>query len=112
MQNKLKIIRKQNRRRKYAGNAERPRLTVFRSNKYIAAQIIDDAAGITLVGITEKSVVTKGAKSERAHTLGKELAKKALDKKIAKIIFDKGKYAYHGRVKAFAEGAREGGLVF
>lgn len=89
----------------------RPRLSVFRSNSYIYAQIIDDKSQKTLLGVSEKKE-QKGNKTERAHMLGQELAKMALTKKIKEVVFDKGRYAYHGRVKALAEGAREGGLVF
>ena len=88
----------------------RPRLSVFRSNQHIYAQIIDDAKKVTLVGVFEKE--TTGTKIERAKRLGLELAAAALSKKIKEVSFDKGSYAYHGRVKALAEGAREGGLQF
>ena len=91
----------------------RPRLTVFRSNKYIYAQIIDDKSGKTIVFVSEKEIETKGIKkTEKAKVLGQTLAQKAKKKKVDKVIFDKGNYKYHGRVKALAEGAREGGLQF
>ena len=112
MHNQQKSERKHNRRRKYYGTQDKPRLTVFRSNKFFTAQIIDDAAGKTLVGIAEDEKASKGTKSEKAKSLGQEIAKKAIAMKIKQIIFDKGRYAYHGRVKAFADGAREGGLNF
>ncbi len=109
------ILRRKNRqsriRAKIRNVSELPRLSVFRSNEYIYAQIIDDAAHKTIVGISEKKD-TKGTKTERAKALGLELAKVAKDKKVSKVVFDKGSYAYHGRVKALAEGAREGGLEF
>lgn len=89
------------------------RLSVFRSNKYISAQIIDDTKGETLVSVSEGELKeTKGTKTERAKNLGLILAKKARDKKISKVVFDRGEFAYHGRVKALAQGAREGGLKF
>jgi large subunit ribosomal protein L18 len=96
------------------GTEDKPRLSVFRSNKYIYAQIINDREGITLVTIDDE---TKGAhegksKSEAAFELGKSLAERALDKNIETVVFDKGPYKYHGRVRKFAEGAREGGLKF
>lgn len=80
----------------------RPRLSVFRSNKYIYAQIIDDAKSITLVA----------AKGDAADQVGSDLAKKAVTKKIKDVVFDRGSYKYHGRVKALAEAARKGGLNF
>lgn len=88
-----------------------PRLSVFRSNKYVYAQIIDDVKGHTLVSICGISK-TKAKKSEISKDLGKELAKKAIEKKIKKVVFDRNGYRYLGRVKMFAEGAREGGLEF
>lgn len=98
---------------KIKGSKERPRVSVFRSNMYLYAQIIDDTLGKTLVGVSEK--VIKSASKEGASSakdLGLLLAKKALLKKIKKITFDRGRYAYHGRVKDLAEGLREGGLEF
>ncbi|MBP8591149.1 50S ribosomal protein L18 [Candidatus Shapirobacteria bacterium] len=90
-----------------------PRLSVFRSSRYISAQIIDDQKGKTLIGVNEKMLQDKkGTKTERAYALGEYLAQRAKDKKIKKVVFDRGAYAYHGRVKALAEGARKGGLVF
>ncbi len=89
------------------------RLSVFRSNKYIYAQLIDDTAGKTLASVNEKQLSkAAGTAVERARTVGLELAKKATAQKVQKVVFDKGSYAYHGRVKAIAEGAREGGLSF
>lgn len=90
-----------------------PRLSVFRSNEYIYAQIIDDTMGKTIVGVSEKALgKTKGNKTEKAKELGVQIAKLAVEKKIKSVVFDKGSYKYHGRVKALAEGAREGGLQF
>ena len=101
-------------RSKVQGISERPRLSVYRSNKYIYAQIINDEKGETLIGISEKELPGKEKinKTEKAKNLGKIIAKKAIAKKIKKVVFDRGSYAYHGRVKALAEGAREGGLEF
>lgn len=94
---------------------KRLRLTVFRSNKYIYAQIIDDEKGHTLVSASDLGDLKKTDKLDRikrAKEVGKILAKRALEKKIVYVWFDKGDYKYHGRVKALAEGAREGGLKF
>lgn len=92
---------------------ERPRLSVFKSNKYIFAQIIDDSRGETIVGVSEKNILSEGkTKKDSAKELGFKIAKMALDKKVKEVVFDRGRYAYHGRIKEVAEGAREGGLVF
>lgn len=102
IRNKIKLV------------GDRLRLTVFRSNKYIYAQIIDDKTGKTLVAAIESELKTKDQKlkTDKARELGKLIAEKALKTKIKKVVFDKGPYLYHGRVKALAEGAREGGLEF
>jgi large subunit ribosomal protein L18 len=89
-----------------------PRLSVFRSNRFIYAQIIDDKSGKTLISANEKEVTSKMTKIQKATEVGKNIAKAAVAKKIKNVIFDKGAYAYHGRIKALADGAREGGLVF
>ena len=90
-----------------------PRISIFRSNKYIFAQVIDDSKGRTLFGVSEKDLKEKsGTKSEKAKTLGIFMAKLLKTKKIAEIVFDRGSYSYHGRVKSFADGLREGGLKF
>lgn len=102
--------RKRRVRAKISGNADRPRLSVFRSLKHIYAQIIDDDRGITLASASDMGV--KGRKSEVASKVGEELAKKAIASKIKKVAFDKGASRFHGRVKALAEGARRGGLDF
>jgi large subunit ribosomal protein L18 len=95
------------------GTAARPRLSVFRSAKHLQAQLIDDAAGRTLVSVHDRELKTvKGTKSDKAAALGKLLAEKAQAKKITAIIFDRGGYQFHGRVKALAEGARQAGLTF
>jgi len=101
-------------RRKISGTAERPRLCVYKSNKNIYAQIIDDVAGNTLVAAStaDKEVKTKHANIEAAKEVGKLIAKRATDKKIDTVVFDRGGFIYHGIVKEFAEAAREGGLKF
>lgn len=107
-----KIKRKLRTRAKISGTGERPRLSVFRSNRFIYAQLIDDKTQKTLLGVSENELSEKGQKIERAKKLGLLLAKKAFSKKIKKVVFDRGGSSYHGRVKALAEGAREGGLQF
>lgn len=96
---------------------ERPRLTVFRSNRHIYAQIIDDRAGVTLVQAStlDKEFRRKPDESfnlETARQVGKRLAARAIEKSVLKVVFDRGSYLYHGKVKALADGAREGGLDF
>lgn len=111
---KQNLIRRRNRvRGKIFGTAQRPRLSVFRSNRYIYAQLVDDEKGETLVGIKNSEVKSREAKkADKAKETGLLIAKKAIEKSIKKIVFDRGGYKYHGRVKALAEGAREGGLEF
>ena len=100
-------------RKNIKGVSDRPRLSIYRSNAFIYAQIIDDAKGTTLIGVSEKNLCkATGNKTEKAKALGVAMAKEALSKKIKAVVFDKGSYKFHGRVKAFAEGAREGGLDF
>ena len=101
-------------RNKINGTAERPRLCVYRSNQNIYVQVIDDVAGATLVSAStlDKEVKTKRANKEAAKEVGTLVAKRALDKKIKEVVFDRGGYIYHGVVKELAEAAREGGLVF
>lgn len=105
-------------RKKILGTPERLRLSIYSSNKYIYAQIIDDTRCATLVGASDMEVkgdaekTAKLTKTERAREVGKILAKKARAKKIDRVVFDRGGRLYHGRVKALAEGAREGGLHF
>lgn len=96
------------------GTKDRPRLSVFRSNRYVYAQIIDDEDGKTIVGVSEKHLAEKIAKSktDKAKALGMLLAKKAIAKKVKKVTFDRRNYAYFGRIRAVAQGAREGGLKF
>jgi len=99
-------------RGKVAGTAERPRLAVFRSNRGISAQLIDDEAGRTLASASWKGVGTSGSKTEQAAAVGRALADSAKKAGIVACVFDRAGYLYHGRVKALAEGAREGGLQF
>ena len=101
-------------RAKIAGTPERPRLNVFRSATNIYAQIIDDVNGVTLVSASslEKDFACEGTKSEAAKQVGLNVAERAKAKGIDTVVFDRGGYVYHGRVKALAEGAREGGLQF
>ena len=101
-------------RNKISGTAETPRLCVYRSNKNIEAQIIDDVKGTTLVSAStlDKSVKTKHANKEAAKEVGALIAKKATEKNITEVVFDRGGYIYHGVVKELAEAARENGLKF
>lgn len=104
-------------RNKVVGTAERPRLNVFRSLKNIYAQLIDDEAGHTLVSASTldpelKESIKNGGTVESAELVGELIAKRALDKGFQTVVFDRGGYVYHGRVKALAEGARKGGLQF
>ena len=104
--------RRQVRTRHKIKNISRPRVTVHRSNKYINAQIIDDEKNTTIIGVSEKNLKVKGTKTEKAKALGLLLAEKAKVKKVKKVVFDRGRYSYHGRVKSLADGLREGGLEF
>ena len=101
-------------RNKIEGTTEVPRLNVFRSNTHIYAQIIDDTKGTTLVSAStlEKDFDKGGTKKECANKVGEAVAKKAIDAGIKRVVFDRGGYQYHGRVKELAEGARKGGLEF
>ena len=101
-------------RRKVSGTAERPRLCVYRSNTNIYVQVIDDVAGNTLVSAStlDKEVKVKHANKEAAKEVGALIAKRAADKKIKSVVFDRGGYIYHGVIKELAEAAREGGLSF
>jgi large subunit ribosomal protein L18 len=101
-------------RRKLAGTSERPRLAVFRSVAHIYAQVIDDSAGRTLVAASsvDKGVRTKGGNVAAAKAIGKLVAERAKEKGIARVVFDRGGYQYHGRVKALADAARAAGLEF
>ena len=109
-----RVRRHQRVRGKVSGTAERPRLSVFRSENNIYAQIIDDVAGNTLVSAStvEKAFEGNGGNCEAAKKIGAAIAERALQKGIEEVVFDRGGNVYHGRVKALAEGAREGGLKF
>lgn len=111
--NKVRKKRHYRVRSKVSGTAECPRLNVFRSNKNIYAQVIDDVAGVTLASAsTLDKEVSKGTKSEQAVVVGKLVAERAVAKGISEVVFDRGGYLYHGRVKALADAARENGLKF
>jgi large subunit ribosomal protein L18 len=100
-------------RKRVRGTAARPRLVVFRSSKHIYAQVVDDDKGVTLVGAadTSEGIQVEGSgKTAKSHALGRLIAARAKEKGIAKVVFDRGGYQYHGRVKAVADGARKGGL--
>ena len=101
-------------RAKISGSAERPRLSVYRSENHISAQLIDDVKGVTLCSATsqEGSFEGKGSNKEAAAKVGKILAERATAKGISEVVFDRSGYLYHGRVQALADGAREGGLKF
>ena len=99
-------------RKVVSGTASRPRLSVFRSNKQIYAQLIDDSAGVTLGAYSSKNAGSNGNKSEVASAVGKGIADVAKSKGVEEVVFDRNGYLYHGRVKALAEGAREAGLKF
>ena len=101
-------------RKRLTGSAERPRLSVYRSNKGIYAQIIEDNSGITIVSASSlsKDFVANGNKSDQSKAVGKSVAEKALAAGVSQVVFDRNGYLYHGRVKSLAEGAREAGLVF
>ena len=105
--NTKRIARRKRIRAKIFGTSKKPRLSVFKSNRYIYAQLIDDENSKTLAA---SSVLDKGVKS--AYNLGGSLAKKAVDKKIKKVVFDRGGYKFHGKILELAKGAREGGLIF
>lgn len=111
-----RIYRKQRIRKKIQGTPERPRLSIYRSVKHFYAQIINDIDGCTLIGLSTHSKDFGGGKEagnvKGAKEFGKKLAAKAKEKQISKVVFDRSGYIYHGRIKAFAEGAREGGLEF
>ena len=117
MERKEKVKKRMTRRRrvrsKVVGTSERPRLSVFRSNKYITLQLIDDDKGETLLQISDLNLnkKKKRTKTEMAYEVGEKIAEDAKKKKIKKAVFDKGGYAYRGRVKAASEGARKGGLI-
>ena len=112
--NKARSQRHKRVRGKIHGTAERPRLNVFRSLQNIYAQLIDDVNGVTLVSASsvEKDFEEYGGNKSAARKVGEMLAKRAIEKDITDVVFDRGGYIYHGRVQELAEGAREGGLKF
>ncbi|MDE6832702.1 MAG: 50S ribosomal protein L18 [Ruminococcus sp.] len=112
--NKARLKRHRRVRAKISGTAERPRLNVFRSSKHIYAQLIDDVNGVTLASASsmDKGFEGNGGNIEAARKVGAMIAKNATDKGITEVVFDRGGYLYHGRVKELAEGARENGLKF
>ena len=112
--NKARLNRHKRVRGKISGTAECPRLNVFRSTKNIYAQIIDDVKGVTLVAASslDKEFNGNGGNKEAARKVGEMIAKRAAEKGISEVVFDRGGYIFHGRVKELAEGAREGGLKF
>lgn len=115
--NKIRVNRHRRIRNKLSGVAARPRLCVYRSSKNIYAQIIDDVNGTTLVSASTKDKelagkVSEMTKVEAAKEIGATLAKRAIEKNIKTVVFDRGGYVYHGRVQSLAEGARENGLEF
>lgn len=116
MKTSPKLIKREKRharvRAKVSGTAERPRLFVYRSLDNNYAQLIDDVNSKTLISVTDLKMKKAGTKVEMAKKVGEEVAKKAQELKITTCVFDKNGYKYHGRVKAIAEGAREGGLKF
>lgn len=99
-------------RRRVVGTPERPRLAVFRSNRHIYAQLIDDVAGRTVAAATSMALPGEGAKRDDARRVGAELARRAKQAGVSAAVFDRGGYQYHGRVQTLAEAAREGGLDF
>lgn len=112
-----RLARKKSIRKTLTGSTERPRLSVYKSNVHIYAQVIDDSAARTLVFVSTRSPDIKGElkgtkKKDQAKKVGVLLAKKCLDAKIDKVVFDRNGFVYHGRVAAVADGAREGGLKF
>lgn len=114
--NEVRVKRKIRIRKRLSGTSERPRLVVFRSNLHIYAQIIDDMTGSTLAQAStltlSKSGEKVGCNKAGAEKVGKEVARIAKEKNITKVVFDRNGYLYHGRIKAIADGAREGGLEF
>ena len=112
--NKLRLKRHRHVRGKISGTAECPRLSVFRSNTNIYAQLIDDVAGVTLASAStlDKSVSKDATKVEQAKQVGKAIAEAGKAKGISEVVFDRGGYIYHGRVEALADAARENGLEF
>lgn len=111
---KVRSLKRRHRRvrKKVTGTPERPRLAVYRSNRHVYAQVIDDFAGRTLAAASTQTAGTKGAPKDKAKAAGAELAGKAKAAGVTQVTFDRGGFRYHGRVQALADGAREGGLEF
>ncbi|MGB6084678.1 50S ribosomal protein L18 [Moheibacter sp.] len=99
-------------RRNIFGTAERPRLSVYRSNKEIYAQLVDDNSGVTIASASSREAKANGTKTEQSASVGKLIAEKAKSKGVETVVFDRNGFVYHGRIKALADGAREGGLKF
>lgn len=97
---------------KLSGTTQRPRLSIFRSNKFIYAQVIDDTKGATLISAYSGEIESKSFDVATAKEVGKKIAEKALQQGVETVVFDRNGYLYHGKIKALAEGAREGGLKF
>lgn len=114
IKNDIRVKRHARMRNHLAGTSDTPRLNVFRSNKHIYAQIIDDSIGKTLVASSTKSIndLETTSNVDAAKAVGKDIAQKAIEAGIKKVVFDRGGYVYHGRVKALADAAREAGLEF
>ncbi len=114
--NERRLQRKPRIRKKVSGTESRPRLVVFRSNQHLYAQLVDDVNGVTLASASTQVLAKDGealkANKDSAAKVGKDIAAKALEKKIETVVFDRNGYIYHGKVKALADGAREGGLKF
>lgn len=108
----IKDARQARTRKRLRNLGSRPRLTVFRSNSHIYAQVIDDVSGKTLAAASDLKSTAKLSKTNRAKETGKSLAEAAVKAKVSKVMFDRGSYKFHGRIKAVAEAAREGGLKF
>lgn len=111
-----KLTQKQKRklrtRKKIFGTSRKPRLSVFRSNKHIYAQLIDDEKQTTLIGMSTSAIDSKGTKSEKSFELGRKLGKTAIEKEIKTVVFDRGSSKFHGRIEEVSKGAREAGLKF
>jgi large subunit ribosomal protein L18 len=114
---KARLLRHRRVRKHVIGTPERPRLNIFRSHRHIYAQVIDDSRGYTLASASTVDVEVKAQteelnKTEQARVVGRVVAERALDQGVKRVVFDRGGYKYHGRVKALADAAREGGLEF
>jgi large subunit ribosomal protein L18 len=109
----MRTLRHERIRKHLVGNAERPRLSVFRSLKHVSAQIIDDATGMTVAAAsTQEKDLSVGANRDGAKAIGMKLAERAKAQGVTKVVFDRGGYRYHGCIASLADGAREGGLEF